>query len=310
MASSPAVAIESRPTSIAESTVVLNLELGRISNRKKIDSRSTVVETDVDRSMLHLSKDLFDAAELRACITYLNALKARIRQKTVPSFLRGGMYLVNVLAVEEVDQLIEVSRTEFRPIVQAFADVVDDRRDQSKERLGSAYNEADYPTRAQVLDAFTINHSWLTLGTPSSLRHINRAIFEREREKAEANLKTATEEITRLLAAEAKQLADHMIERLTPDAETGKPKVFRNTIVSNVSEFLANFNLRNVGSSEELSGQVERIRGLLDGVTPDTLRTSDRLREDVAAGFDQVAKALDKLVMAKPSRFIDTEELS
>lgn len=294
--------------SVAESTVVLNLELGKVSNRKKIESDSASVTTEIDRAMLHISKDLFDADELRACTIFLDRLKTVVRTKTVPSFLRGGMYLVKIEAVEEVDQLIEQAREDFRPVVRAFANVVDLRRDESKERLGPAYDEADYPTRAQVIAAFTIRHSWLTMGTPSSLRSINRAIFEREREKAAESLQVATEEITRLLAAEAKKLADHMVDRLTP-GEDGKPKTFQKTIVSKASEFLANFNLRNIGTSEELSGQVDRIRGILDGVTPEALRSSDQLREDVAAGFTEVAVALDRLVTAKPSRFIDTEEM-
>jgi len=289
---------------LSETTVVLNLELGRVSNRRKLDSDTDIIETDVDRNMLHLSVDLFDAAELRKCQGFLNSLKARIRALTVPSFLRGGMYLVKVEGVETVNAILEQAKDEFAPLVQAFADVVDERRDESKERLGRAYDPGQYPSRDNVLSAFSITWRWLALTTPSSLKKISQAFFDREAKKAEDSFRSAVDDINALLALEAKKLLDHMIDRLTPD-EDGKPKIFRNSAISNLTSFLSNFSMRNIGTSDELNEYVERMRSLMEGVSPDDLRNSDRLREDMANGFAVVSEALDSLVMTRPNRFID-----
>src|SRR3972149_7655330 len=121
--------------SLADSTVILNLELGRVTNRRKLDSNTSAVDTEIDRTMLHLSVDMFDAPELEKCLNFLYTVKAGVRSKTVPSFMRGGMYMVKIEAVEQVDELLETAEHDFAPIVLAFANVVDKRRDESKERL-------------------------------------------------------------------------------------------------------------------------------------------------------------------------------
>lgn len=310
MAKNEAVATQSAPATanLTEGTIVLSLELGRVSNRKKLRSDDESIQTEVDRTMLHISKDLFDAPELKACLRYLWGLKGRIKQLTIPSpHLRGGMYHVKLDAVETVDKWVEEARAEFTPMVQAFADVVDVRREESRERLGTAYNAADYPTAAQVLGAFSIKHSWLTLGTPSSLKKINKALFEREAKKAQESIKSAVEEITVLLTVEAKKLADHLIEKLQTSAD-GKKKIFRDSTVSNITEFLAAFKMRDIGSSEELNTQIERMRQLVEGVDPEELRQNDKMREDVAAGFSKVSQAFDKLIINKPSRMMSLHE--
>lgn len=290
---------------LSETTLILDLEFGQVSNRKKLSSETTAVDTQIDRSMLHISVDMFDAPELKACQSFLVALRGNIKARTVPAcHLRGGMYLVKMDAMSEIDEVIEKAKVDFRPLVQAFADVVEQRRDEAKERLGAAYDATKYPTREQVMAIYKISHSWMTVSTPGSLKKLNRAIYEREVQKAEENLRVAVEDITTMLALEAKKLADHMVDRLTPGAD-GKQKIFRDSIVSNITDFLANFNMRNIGTSDELDAQVTRIRALIEGVNPDDLRKSDQLREDVAIGFSKVAESLDKIVTEKPFRFLD-----
>lgn len=300
------VQIEAAP-SVAEQTVVLSLELGKVTNRRKLKSDTETVDTEIDRTMLHLSVDLFDAPEQRKCQKFLTALKANIDNYTVPSFFRGGMYLVKLEAVEKVDLLIEKAIEDFKPIVQAFADVVEQRRDESRSRLKGAFDVRHYPTREQVMAGYRIEKRWLTMSTPQSLKQISASFFEREKAKAEESIKTATEEITKLLAAEAKKLTGHLVERLTPGPD-GKSKIFRDSAVSNISEFLATFNLRNIGGSDELNAQISQIRKLLDGVDPESLRTNDTLKESVTKGFSQVAAELDKLVVAKPTRMFNFQE--
>ncbi len=296
-------------SSIAENTVILSLELGKVTNTRKISSNTEAIQTDVDRRMLNLSVDLFDAPEQRQCQKFLTALKAKINLFTVPSFFRGGMYLVKHEAVEKVDAIIEKAIEDFKPVVTAFADVVDQRRDEARGRLKGAFNIRHYPTREQVLAAYRIEKRWLTMSTPQSLKQISASFFEKEKAKAESSIAVAADGIVKLLAAEASELSKHLIDRLTPDAD-GKAKIFRNSAVSNITEFLSTFNLRNIGTSEELNAQITKIQKLVEGVDPQALRDNDSLATDVRAGFAQVASELDKLVIAKPTRMLDFSEVN
>jgi hypothetical protein len=293
--------------SIADATVILNLEFGRVSNRRKLKSDTEAITTEIDRNSLHIGVDLFDAPELRKCLTFQAALRARIKLYTVPSFYRGGMLLVKLEAVQEVNAIIEQAKQEFIPLVEAFANVVDQRRDESRERLKQAFDASQYPSREQVLATFSISHDWLSMTTPTSLKKISIALFEHEKEKAEQQLKAATENITAMLAAEAKELGDHLVERLTLPAD-GKPKIIRKEAIENITAFLDTFKLRNIGTSEELEAQIERMREMTVGLTAKDLRLNEQFRNDVATNFSEISSALDKLVINKPKRFMSREE--
>lgn len=299
---------EQNETQIAEATIVLNLDLGKVTNRRRIKSDTEDITTEIDRAMLHVGVDLFDAPELRACQNFQAQLKAQIKLYTVPSFFRGGMYLVKLEAVEKVNEIIEKAKIDFIPVVTAFADVVDQRRDEARERLKGAFSPESYPSREAVLSVYRIEHRWLSMSTPTSLKKISIALFERERMKAEESLRMATDGITALLASEAKALSDHLVERLTP-SEDGKPKQIRKSVVANISEYLATFNLRNIGTSEELNTQVDRIQKLIEGVDAQDLRMNETLRDDVKKGFTEVAATLDRLIIDKPKRFMAGAEV-
>ena len=294
-------------TSLTEATVILNLELGKVSNRRKLKSDTEVIQTDIDRNSLHVGVDLFDAPELRACQNFQAQLRAQVRLYCVPSFLRGGMYLVKLEAVNAVNELLKKAKEEFVPIVQAFADVVDQRRDESRERLKQAFDPGAYPSREQVMSVYRIDYRWLSMSTPTSLKKISVEFFNQEKARAEDSLKAATNGITAMLAAEAKGLGDHLIERLTPDVE-GKPRIIRNSAVGNITEFLSTFNLRNIGTSEELNAQVERMKKLVEGVDPKDLRMNESLRTSLAKDFKEVSAALDRLVVEKPKRYMASKE--
>lgn len=290
------------PVDINEKTVVLNLECGRIVNNHKIDVSN--VETEIDKSMLSVSVELFDAPELRACQNFQAQLKKKILKYVVPSFLRGGMYRVKYEAIEIVDKMIVDAAEEFSALVKAFADVVEKRRDESEERLGPAFNPNAYPSKERILSQYRITHSWLSFNTPDSLKSIQTDIFKRERDKVAAQVEAAARGVTAMLAAEAKELGDHLVERLTPNLD-GKPKQIRKSAVNNIKEFLDTFQFRNIGTSDELDSQVERIKQLVDGVDADALRSSDDLKQSLAKGFKSVSKALDELIVESPRRFMD-----
>lgn len=295
--------------SVAEGTVVLSLELGKVTTKRTVSSNTEKVDTEIDRNMLHLSVDLFDAPEQKKCQSFLTKLKAAVKHETVPSFFRGGFYLVKLENVEAVDKLIEEAIEEFKPVVKAFADVVDQRRDEGIKRTQGVVNLKHYPSREQVLAAYRIEKRWLTLGTPQSLKQISAGFFEKEKQRSEESFKTAGNLINQLLAVEAKGLTDHLIERLTPGPD-GKTPIFRDKTVLNITEFLAKFNLRSIGTTEELNKQIEKMRQLLNNVDPKSLRDSDDLKASVRKGFEQVRESLDKLVAEPEERLFDFSEVA
>ena len=75
-----------------------------------------------------------------------------------------------------------------------------------------------------------------------------------------------------------------------------------------MKEFLATFDIRNIADDRELAPVVERMRSLLQGVDAESLRTSDLLRERMAAQLAKIANQVDQMPAVKKTRLITFED--
>ena len=117
----------------------------------------------------------------------------------------------------------------------------------------------------------------------------------------------ASSEIQLVLRESMGKLVQHMAERLRDGAD-GKPLRFKETTVSNLVEFLENFEFRNVTDDHELQQIVKQARALLQGVGADDLRNTGELRMKVQAGMASLAAELDTMVTRAGSRKFRFEE--
>ena len=93
------------------------------------------------------------------------------------------------------------------------------------------------------------------------------------------------------------------VERLSGQ-EDGKPKVFRDSAVENLSEFFGRFRELNVRSSEQLDQLVGQAQRVIRGVEPQDLRDNAGLRQHVATEMSRVQSVLDGLLVDRPRRNI------
>ena len=103
--------------------------------------------------------------------------------------------------------------------------------------------------------------------------------------------------------AELGRLVEHLSERLSGGA-TGKPKVFRDSAVDNLTEFFARFQNLNIRSNEQLEQLVGQAQQVIRGVAPQELRDSQQLRQQVTDGLTRVQSMLDGLLVDRPRRNI------
>ncbi|MCI0364085.1 MAG: hypothetical protein L0219_09410, partial [Phycisphaerales bacterium] len=125
--------------------------------------------------------------------------------------------------------------------------------------------------------------------------------WEQEREKAAQRMAEASSEIQSVLRETMTRLVQHMAERLKTGAD-GKPLRFKESTVSNLVEFLANFDVRNVTDDAGLQSVVAQARTLLQGVNVDDLRSTGELRATVQQGMAALAEQLDTMVAKSGSR--------
>jgi len=138
------------------------------------------------------------------------------------------------------------------------------------------------------------------LGPSAQLRTINQKLYDDEVRRVKNDCALLGEEIKTTLRQAALELVATMHERLSGhDPKTGKPKVFRDSLVSNLVTFLNTFEVRNIMGDTELSGALKEMRDLLKGVSTADLRTNTQLRGAVAAKVTEIKDELASLVVVQ-----------
>jgi hypothetical protein len=290
---------------IFDRAVCLSLAVGCLGTRRKVAAAS--IQVDADKDMLHVSKAILESKELDAIKTLDGEMRTWLGKRALPSPFRRGTYLIPLDLVEQVDAKIGEYQEKRRTLVDAFLAVYDKSVEDARKRLNGLFDAADYPGADKVRATFYVDVRYLAFGVPEKLEGIRKDIFEREKAKAESQWREASDEVRQALRAGLADLVDHMVERLQGNGD-GKPKVFRGTLVENMTEYLDLFDPRNVTDDTQLAQLVERCRKTLDGVDADALRASDAIRTKVREGMAQVQATLDTMVIDRPARRIVLED--
>jgi hypothetical protein len=103
--------------------------------------------------------------------------------------------------------------------------------------------------------------------------------------------------------AELSTLVNHLFDRLTPGPD-GQRKVFRDSAVTNLSDFFDRFRHLSVGSNAELEKLVATAQQALMGAEPQAVRDSENLRQQLTRRLAAVQSSLDGMLVDQPRRRI------
>jgi hypothetical protein len=259
-----------------------------------------MVEVDADPEAVHVGKELLESPELKAVATEDNAVRQWVYARSLPSYgtLRDGVYRIPLALVDQVDEELEAFRQRRKALIDKFLDRYPAMINEALVRLRSLYNPADYPHLDQVAERFTFSYRYLAFMTPQTL---SARLMSREREKAAAEVSSEVEEIKQALRTSFAELIDHAAQRLGVKQD-GRKQVFRDSMVTNMTEFFQFFQARNLVGDQELAALVERARTVMQGVDAEVLRTDDVTRASVKATLDQVKAEMDRNLLVRPTR--------
>ena len=171
----------------------------------------------------------------------------------------------------------------------------------ARQRLGSLYNEADYPDSMREL--FAVEWDYPSVEPPDYLQHMSPELYRQECQRIQNRFGEAVRLAEEAFTSELARLVSHLTERLS-GTEDGKPKIFRDSAIGNLTEFFERFRELNVRSSEELDRLVADCQRVVRGVEPQDLRESQGLRQHVATELSRVQSVLDGLLVDRPRRNI------
>ena len=212
-----------------------------------------------------------------------------------------GIRLIRQQGINEFDNQMAAFREELREAVDELDRRYTELRSAARRRLGDLFDASDYPV--SLIGLFGIEHEYPSVEPPSYLRQLNPELYEQECQRMQARFDEAVQLAEAAFTEELAKLVEHLSERLNGESD-GKAKVFRDTAVTNLTEFFERFRSLNVRSNEQLDDLVQRAQNVLHGVEPQQLRDNSSLRQRLVTQLASVQSSLDGLMVDRPRRNI------
>ena len=266
------------------------------------EQRAQAAETfDAEGQFLSAGKKLLDTKHtaFRAVTAVRGKIEAYWKGLTLP-FPEPGVRLIKQSEIDEFTAQMTDFRTELDDAVRALDDHYFELRSAAARRLGSLYNPADYPET--LVGLFGVAWDFPNAEPPDYLVHLNQALYEQESARVAARFQEAVQLAEQAFLEEFGRLVAHLTERVADDG--GQSKVFRDSVVSNLTEFFDRFRSLNLRSNAQLDELVAQAQRVVRGTSAQALRDSTELRQQVVGQLARVQSSLDALLVDRPRRRI------
>jgi hypothetical protein len=253
-----------------------------------------------DSRFLTAGKRLIDTRHeaFRRLTSVKNRISSFWRGVSLP-YMEPGVRLIRQSDIESFVHTMEGFRDELTQAELALNAVYDQVKADARRRLGRLFNPADYPT--EIRNLFGVEWDFPSVEPPSYLMRVAPEVYEEERRRVAARFDEAVRLAEQAFATEFARLLAHLTARLA-NGENGQRQVFRDSAVNNLVEFFTRFHELNVRSNPELDALVAQAQQMVRDVTPQRLRDSDSLRQQIAADMAQVRQQVETLIVDVPRR--------
>ncbi len=212
-----------------------------------------------------------------------------------------GVRLIKQSEIEAFNQRLTEYRQTLTDAVTNLDQHFESLKETARGQLGSLYNPADYPT--SLVGLFAVEWDFPSVEPPEYLLRLNPQLYQQETARIAARFDQAVQLAEEAFTQELSKLVSHLTERLTTGVD-GEKKVFRDSALTNLTEFFTRFRNLNVRSNPELDKLVETAEQVLSGADPNAVRNSDELRQQISTQLSNVAATLDGMLVDQPRRKI------
>jgi hypothetical protein len=216
-------------------------------------------------------------------------------------FPEPGIRLIRLDAIEEFNRKMAHYQVQLEDAVRTLDQHYEELRNAARERLGELFDPADYP--ATLVGMFAIEHDFPSVEPPQYLQHFSPEMYRQECQRVQSRFDEAVQLAEQAFMEELSRLVEHLTERLSGQ-DDGKPKVFRDSAIANLTEFFERFRSLNVRSNEQLDELVLSAQRIVQGIEPQQLRDNQWLRQSITTRMTAVQAGLDQLLVDRPRRNI------
>ena len=255
-----------------------------------------------DGSSIRAGKKLIDTKH--EAYRSLTSLKSQIntwwKENSLP-YPEPGIRLIRQERIDGFNERLETFREELNDGVRMLDSRFADIKEAARQQLGELFDASDYPVT--LADEFGVTWEFPAVDPPDYLRQLNPEVYAQQAQRVAQRFDEAVEMAETAFVEELDHLVNHLAAKLAGD-DDGRPKIFRDSAVTNLRGFFDRFRELNVRSNEQLDDLVGRCEQLLGGVQPQELRVNDSLRRSLATNLGSVQSSLDQLLVERPRRNI------
>jgi hypothetical protein len=255
-----------------------------------------------ESKFLSAGKKLIDTSHpaFKAVTNVRSQTIAYWKEASLP-FPEPGIRLIRLDAIEEFNRKMALYQVQLEDAVRTLDQHYEELRNAARERLGELFDPADYP--ATLVGMFAIEHDFPSVEPPQYLQHFSPEMYRQECQRVQSRFDEAVQLAEQAFMEELSRLMEHLTERLSGQ-DDGKPKVFRDSAIANLTEFFERFRSLNVRSNEQLDELVLSAQRIVQGIEPQQLRDNQWLRQSITTRMTAVQAGLDQLLVDRPRRNI------
>jgi hypothetical protein len=201
----------------------------------------------------------------------------------------SGLRLLTTSMFFDYQREITSMEQEFNRLVEVFLSSYDKLVLQAQMKLGTLFNQDDYPPVEMVRDKFKFSVKFAPVPEVGDWRvdvgHEAETILrDSYAEYYQNNLNQAY--------ADVWERTHEALTRMSEKLSGEKKQIFRDTLVSNVTEMIDLLDKFNVTGDAKMRAAKHKLESVMLGITPDALREDDHLRLDVKGKVDSLIKEL------------------
>jgi len=280
---------------IHTSAMLIELSISTWTARK-LDKRVSQ-EIDLDKGTKtragNYNKNLMAGTEmLDAIVKYAANVRAWHNKQTLP-WSDSGLRLLPMANFMEYKAQLGTLETNYNTLVDRFLTAYPDLVSAAAFTLGTLFDREDYPVVEKVKDKFGFKYFFSPVPVAGDFRVDTHEAALRElhmqyEEEFERRLQGAMKEAW----ARLYECLDHMKDRLSDDGD--KPKIFRDSLVSNAKELIEVLPKLNITNDPKLEqARVDLAQALMGIDDAKELRDNKTVRQDVRARVDEILNKFD-----------------
>lgn len=255
-----------------------------------------VLKPGIDPEYVVNNKKKINRTYLEPISKVRNMARTFIYKKSLPFKIPGIIFIPRDM-ITTVDHQMQAFQREFDAEVANFGDNYHRYVEEAREKLGKLFNPLDYPR--DIRNYFSFRWDFINFAAPDNTQIISSEILQREQQKYQQTIEEFRETAITTLRTIFVEMINHIVERLS-----GERKIFKDSLVGNIREFINDFSALNITDDVELASSVEKCHRILDGVNIDVIRNNDRFRHDIANKMSEVKSQLNTMMVSRPLRKI------